>query len=268
MAITTLDGLLTAYQPPRMFHKGSLSFTGTRWGSYWGTAGIPGAGSFDTTLAGVVLSSTSAKVNGQLPFNDAASGSIYLAKFQMKHSSQMSYYLCDRIWHNGGITITSTSAQTVNSPTWPARDQNGSTNGVGVYIGLEVSQTTGVNTPTITISYTNSSNTSGRTGTLITTPSGATSAQTFGVFSLQSGDVGVRSVQSVTLSQSWSSGTINLVAFRPLSVIEGFGYGAPNVSDPLSCGFPILYNGSVPYFITMYAAQTWVSIGELTWAQG
>ena len=51
--------------------------------------------------------------------------------------------LVDRIWHNSGLSATITTSQTVNSNAWPARDDNESTNGEGVLVGMEVHAATG-----------------------------------------------------------------------------------------------------------------------------
>jgi hypothetical protein len=66
MAITGIDGTVAGAQPAVPFSK---ALTGTvvagRPWSLWALAGAPSAGGFDTTLNGVVLSSTSAQVAGQ-----------------------------------------------------------------------------------------------------------------------------------------------------------------------------------------------------------
>jgi len=166
--------------------------------------------------------------------------------------------LCDRLWHNGGYTITSTSAQNSTTPTWPARDVAGSTNGDGVLLALEVSAATGAGTPTITVGYTNSADTASRTGTNILATSASAIAGSTYLIGLQAGDTGVRSVQSLTLSATWTSGTINLVAYRVLSMLEVFGGNAGYALDALTGGFPRLYNGVVPYLM-FYPSTTTTS---------
>ena len=66
---------------------------------------------------------------------------------------------------------------------------------------------------------------------------------------LQAGDVGVQSVQSLTLSATWTSGTINLVAYRILADLELAGAFVPNSVDALTSGFPRIYNGVVPWLV-------------------
>ncbi len=256
MAITTVDGALAGMQQPRFISKAvTATLVAGRPASLWSLAGSPGAGSFDTTLNGVTLSSTSALVNGQIPHYNPASGSAYLARFAAKATQAGVVMLMDRLWHNGGFTITSTGSQSITSPTWPSRcptsgtDDTAATTGHGVMLAVEVSAATGAGTPTITIGYTNSAGTASRTATNIiaTVASSAIGATYF--IGLQAGDVGVRSVQSLTLSATWTSGTINLVAYRYLTEVTVGAAFVPGDADILTGGRPILYDGTVPWLV-------------------
>src|SRR5204863_863138 len=116
--------------------------------------------------------------------------------------------------------VPTTTGQAVTSPTWPARDTSASTAGAGVYLSLECSAATGNGSPVTntTVTYTNSAGTGSRTATLASFP--ATAPQgTWVPFSLAAGDVGVRSVQTITLGTSYVSGQVNLVAWRLLAEI-------------------------------------------------
>lgn len=250
MAITTLDGALAGMQPPRPFAKAvtGTMVAGRPW-STWALAGNPGAGSFDTTLAGVALSSTSAMVAGQLPHVNPVSGNAYLAGLSATATQAGTLLLCDRLWHNGGFTITSATAQTVNSATFPARDIAGSTNGDGVYLGLEISAACGAAAPTITVAYTNQGGTGSRSATNSFATANSPAAGSFFPIGLQAGDTGVRSVQTLTLSVSWVSGTMNLVAYRVLAALPLAGAFIPNNLDVLTGGMPRIYDGAVPFLI-------------------
>jgi hypothetical protein len=257
MTIATLDGALAGMQAPRPFAKAvTPTLVAGRPASLWGLAGAPGAGSWDTTLNGVVLSSSSAMVNGQLPHVDPGSGNAYLARLQAMASQAGTLLLLDRLWHNGGFTITSTSAQSITSPAWPARDVAGSTNGDGVLIGLEVSAAAGAAAPTLTLAYTNQAGTASRSATNLDATQASPAAGAFYRLGLQAGDTGVRSVQSLTLSASWVSGTINLVAFRILAALELTAANTPNAIDALTSGFPRLFNGVVPYLVFVPSTTT------------
>lgn len=270
MAITSLDGALSGMTWPRYFAKAvtPTMVAGRPW-STWALGGNPGAGTFDTTLNGVALSSTSALVPGQINFVDPGSGNTYLARFQAGATIAGTLLLCDRLWHNGGYTITSTSAQNSTSPTWPARDANGATNGDSVLLGLEISAAAGAAAPVITISYTNQAGTASRTAVNSFATANSPAAGSFFPIGLQAGDYGVRSVQSLTLSVSWVSGTINLVAYRILSALELTGAFIPNAVDALTSGFPRLHNGSVPFLIFIPSTTTATNVsGQVVYTQG
>lgn len=220
MAIEGTDTYLAGLLPPYSFWK--TSFTGEAAGEYYSpiyTAGNPGAAAAPTPgLAGAALLS----YPGQLPFAAAASGdTTYLADLAASQGANVGgVLLCDRLWHNSGFTATTTTAETVNSATWPTRDYSLSTAGVDVMVGIEVSSATGnggaiTNT---TMSYTNSAGASGRTATITSFPATAVAGH-FSVFSLAAGDAGVRSIQSLTKGTSYVSGTIHLVAFRVIAAI-------------------------------------------------
>lgn len=270
MAITTLDGALAGMQWPRAFAKAvtGTMVAGRPW-SLWALAGNPGAGAFDTTLAGVALSQTAAAVNGAIPFTDPGAGNSYLARLQATATQAGVLLLCDRLWHNGGFTITTTTAQTVNSATLPSRDAAGATNGDGVLCGIEISATCGAAAPAPTISYTNQGGTSGKTAGLSFATANSPAAGSFFPFGLAAGDNGIRSIQSLTLGTSWVSGTINLVMYRVLAQLELPGAFIPNALDAISCGFPRMYNGCTPFFLFIPNTTTTSNVmGQVVWTQG
>lgn len=265
MAITTMAGVRSGLTQPIFIQKNNTTGTGTAWRSYWASAGYPAAGAYDTTLNGVALSSTA----GGIPFTNPASGNTYFAGFkgfpQIYANQPVGYVmLADRLWHNGGYTITSTSAQNSTTPTWPARDVSGSTDGVGVFLALEVSANTGAGTPTVTVSYTNSSGTAGRTGTNFNLTAATSQASSTFIIGLQAGDVGVRSVQSLTLSATWTSGTINLVAFRPIAYIPVQAYS----EDAITSGLPRIYDSSTLYLMMATPSNNNLMSAEMRLTQG
>ena len=270
MAITTLDEVLAGAQWPRYFAKAiTPTLVAGKPQSLWGLAGNPGAGAFDTTLIGVALSSSSAQVNGQIPFTDPGSGNTYLSRLQAAATIGGTLLLCDRLWHNGGFTITLATAQTVNSAAFPARDVNGAVSGAGVLVGLEVSAACGAAAPTLTLGYTNSAGSSGKTATNTFATANSPAAGSFFPFGLAAGDQGIQSIQSLTLSVSWVSGTINLVAYRVLAALELPSNLTPNAIDALTSGFPRMFNGTVPFLIFIPNATTASNIsGQVIWSQG
>lgn len=267
MAITTLDGALAGMKPPSFFSKAvSGTLVAGRPFSPFYLAGVPGAAAAPSPgLGGASLTSYAGQI--AIP---AASGNTHLARFSGVSSAQAGLLLlCDRIWHNSGFTITSTGAQTINSTAWGARDSNGSTDGVGVILGVEISGATGAGTPTITVSYTNSANTASRSATNSVATVANSPVGTFYPIGLQAGDVGVRSVQTLTLSATWTSGTMHLVAYRVLATLELPAAGVPNAVDALTSGMPRLYDTSVPFLIFIPQTTTTTQLsGSVVYTQG
>ena len=267
MAITTLDGALAGMQPPVEFNKG---VTGTmvagRAHSLFYLPGIPGAAVAPSPgIGGAALTSYA----GQLPFTNPGSGNTYLARFFGQATIAGTLLLCDRLWHNSGIGITTTTEQLFTSSAQiPARDANGTNNGVGVYAGVEVSSAVGAGTPTLTLKYTNSAGTAGQTSTSILATAASPIAGTFYQMGLAAGDVGIRQAQSLTLSATWTSGTIHVVLYRVLARLE-LGAQLPNAIDALTGGFTQMYNNTVPFLIFIPNTTATSNIfGGVTWTQG
>lgn len=172
----------------------------------------------------------------------------------------------DRLWHNGTITITTTTAQNITQGAIYPRDREGGTSGHNMMVALEVSATTGnggaiTNT---TISYTNQAGTAGRTGTIESFPAGAVTG-TFTPFDLQAGDTGVRSIQSLTLGTSYVSGTIHLVHYRVLAMVGCRGHQGgrgpkPSILNALSVGYQRVWNDTLVCVI-------WIPSGATTGAR-
>ena len=255
MAITTYTGVINGLIQPYFVTKSTN--TDTTPAPYltmntW--ANTVNAGTFSTATAGATLSSSSAQVAGQMFHVDPPSGSncyVGVLRALITSGSRGSLvYLCDRLWNSGGYSNTTTTAQTVNSPTWPARDINGATNGDGVMIIMEVRAALGA-TPNLNtrISYTNQSGTSGRTGTIVLPSAPTASVNNIYFFGLQAGDTGVRSVQSVTLGASLVSGTWGLAAIRVLALMPVSVNKKAYKEDGFTLGLPRLWDGSVPFIL-------------------
>jgi hypothetical protein len=223
------------------------------WYSYHKDTGIPGAWVPGTPgLAGRVTDGMTTTDAGCLPLW-TPTGSLYLTASYILPSVAETVMIADVLWVNSGLVVTTTTAQTVNSVTLPARDLNGSTNGEGVAIGIIVTTAT-TNAAAITnmtVSYTNSDGTAGRTATLASFA--ATSVVgSFYIFQLASGDKGVRSIQSVTLGTSLVTGAVSLVMYKPAKLM---GSALANTaSPPFFQGNPgsRLYTGSclLPFGVT------------------
>jgi hypothetical protein len=268
MAITTVDGALAGMQYPRDFIKAvTPTLVAGRRHSLFYLGGVPGAAAAPSPgIGGAVLTSYA----GQLPFTNPTSGNTYLARLQAQATIAGSLILCDRLWHNSGITITSTSEQTFTGSTdIPARDENGLALGDGVFAGVEVSAATGSGTPTLTLKYTNQAGTADRTATNTYATVASSAIGAFYPISLAAGDTGIRKAQSLTLSATWTSGTIHVVLYRQIARLELTAANVPNALDALTGGFVRMYDNTVPFLIFIPAATTASNIcGQAIWTQG
>lgn len=268
MAITTLAGVNSGLTQPTSFAKAGTGAQNAAfyWFSPFYRGGIPAAASVPSPgLSGAALTSYS----GQIPVPEASNNTYLAEMIATSDASEGMLLLCDRLWHNSGVSVASTGVQTINSVTFPARDKNGSTNGEGVFVGIEFSSgLTGANLPTYTMTYTNSAGTGSRTATNIDA-SGALAQGTFLQMGLQAGDLGVRSIQSIQLSSTYSVGTLSMVAYRILAAIETRGRSRNSLLDAVCCNFPRLYDNTVP-FMLFGASGTAVSdiFGAFKFTQG
>ena len=270
MAITTLDGVLAGAQAPVFFTKAvTPTLVAGKPQSLWGLAGNPGAGTYSTALTGTALSSTAALVTGQLNFVDPVTGNSYLNRFQGCATIPGVLVLADRLWHNGGFNQNTTVAQTMTSVTLPARDLSGTTAGAGVLAALEISAGASAQAPTITLVYTNSGGTGSRTATNTWPTANSPTAGSMFPIGLQAGDVGIKIADNLTLSVAWTTGTMNLVLYRPLVALELVNAYIPNAVDALTSNFPRLFNGTVPfmYFIPQTTTASYIS-GQYAYTQG
>lgn len=256
MTIASFDDGVLGIKPLGHFNKAGSStlVAGRAWSSIY-AAGIPGpAVAPSPGVAGAALTSYS----GQIPFPAAVGGeTIHLAKFQGLSSAQSgSILLCDRLWHNSGLSVTLTTSQTVNSVAFPARDDNESTNGEGVLVALEISAATGVGTPTLTLGYTNQAGTASRTANNIISVTASGVIGTTYIFGLQAGDTGVRSIQTYQSSATMTSGTIHLVAFRILEQIDAPSGGVPDGVNLLTGGLKRCWDNTVPFLMFIPSSTT------------
>ncbi len=249
MAITTISGAVSSMMQPIDFVKQATgTLVGGRPISLFYLAGTPAAATAPSPgIDGAALTT----YTGQLPFTNPLSGNTYLARMQAQASIPGTLMLCDRLWHNSGYNVTLTTEQTSNAAQIPARDNNGTNNGVGVYAGVEVATALGNGTPTFTLKYTNSSGTAGQTATNTIATANGPVAGTFFPIGLANGDVGIQKVESLTLSATYTSGKIGVVLYRVIARLEiGVTGGImTNAIDAVTAGFPRLYDNSVPFLI-------------------
>lgn len=272
MAITTIAGVNAANVQPRDFAKPlSGTLVAGRPHSFWQFGGMPPAGSASAAgLTGEVLTTAT----GQIPYTNALSGNTYLSRFLAYSSQPGTLLLCDRLWQNQITDLTLTSEQTFTSSVQiPARDVNGTTTGAEVYAALEITTVTGAGVPTLSFKYTNTAGTAGQIGANLVAPVAASIAGTFYPIGLAAGDVGIQKAQSITLSETWTSGAASVILYRVISrisIIAGANAGCFIFdNDALTGGFQKMYDNSVPFLVFIpQTTTTNIISGAFRWAQG
>ena len=269
MTITTVEQAIIGVKPIEYFHNAvSGTLVAGRPFCPLITAGVPGPAIAPTPgMSGATLGRT---LSGALAFPTTQAGqSIHLANFIASTSANTGVLmLVDFLWWNSGISLTSTAEQTINSVTFPARDENESINGDAVYVGLLISTGTGTGTPTLTLGYTNQAGTAGRTANTIQATAASSALGTFYQFALQAGDTGVRSIQTYQQSATWTSGVVHLVAYRILATLDIVSSGQPEALNMLTGGLTRAWNDTCPVLIYIPGGTTTTSIyGALTWTQ-
>jgi hypothetical protein len=224
-----------------------------------GGSGTPG-------LKGEALTS----IVGQFPFNNPVAGNTYISRIEASSTIVGTLLLCDRLWHNAGVSPVITTEQVfTNAAQIPARDATGANTGYGVYAGVEVINNLGNGTPTFTLKYTNTAGTAGKTSTNIFPTANTPTKGTFFQIGLATGDVGIQKAESLTLNSTYTSGSLGVTLYRPIARLELTTNGIPNAIDALTGGFPRVYDNSVPFLIWIPSSATQpVVSGHIIYSQG
>jgi hypothetical protein len=225
-AISSYDGIIsgrangTADDP--IFSKVSLTTVANAWSSLWQVAGTTVAGTY-TAIPGGAAPDHTTPGSMDTFMSKPASGNKYLLTFGFTSAQQLNMVLLhDLLVAAGSISTTVATAQTVNTTALTRY-----ITGVGVLITFDISTALGASAANITVnSYTNTVPTSGKTTAAVAMTPSAIAARlqpvALGPFmALAAGDVGVTSIQQVTLSATMAAGVIALNLYKPLSIIPG-----------------------------------------------
>lgn len=257
--------------PVSFMKSGTASDAAGYWYCTSKDAGFPGAWAVGTPgVNGRVTDGTNSGDYGCIPIKNPSTGANYLTELQMTSSTPHVHLFFDVLWVNSGLTITTTTLQSITSPTLPARDINGTTNGEGCMIGILCTAAVGLAAvaSNATVTYTNSDGTGSRTATLTAiVGSQAPATPVIGTliwFNLQAGDRGVKSIEGITLGTSWVSGSISLFISRDIATI-GTTVANINVARTLVSPGVRLYNGTCLLHCVLSSATTATFFsGELT----
>ena len=236
MSFTSLDDLVAETTGGKFWRAdwnkitGASAYTAGRWYDFSALAGAPIANAWAGTALNWVTCDEAAG-NGTQIFGLRHGGNV---STDTKHALNVAavsgvatavpgvLMLVDMQGYYPGISMNSASAQTmVGTPTLRY------TNGVGVRAFLVITTASGATAHNVALSYTDQDNNAGNTlpVTVACTASAiaghithsGTAANNYGPFlPLASGDYGIRSVQTVTISAASGSGVAALVLARPI----------------------------------------------------
>lgn len=220
MAIANMDQLVAAMTATSAqnipWNKTSTTSEGT--GTFFDlcqTTGVPGAMATPDAASSGGTSYTGSAAGG-LPFTAPAVGeTTYLQAFTASSSQPGTLYLTDRLWACRGLSGTLGATTTVTGMTNISRYSSGI--GAEIWYWCITAPSSG-GSGTMTVSYTNSAGVSGRSCT-ITLGAGTPPPTTGQCYpgSLQAGDTGVQSIQSVTnTSTSFVGGSHGLFVAKRL----------------------------------------------------
>ena len=167
----------------------------------------------------IALNKDSAQSMGPIP--DISTGRLTFLGARMNTSAVGAggAILLDLLNVSGGLSGVVTTAQTTNLPTAALTRY---TSGEGVMAGIVIYTLVGTTVTTVSISYTNSAGTSGRTSTATTFGgSGFREAHILIPIPLAAGDTGVRSIESVTVTATTgTAGNFGVCMFKPLAMVS------------------------------------------------
>lgn len=247
MAIASENAAIAGFLPPFGVAKaaGTGKAAGT-WHSLWTIAGLPGAGAAAGSANGALVLDSTAGAFGFT--NPTAPALSYLATLQLSSPVQCAVMVYDRLWHNSALSGTVATAQTITQPAITRI-----TNFAGVMPFVEIYAATGATQVNITLAYTNQSGTAGRSA--VTAFLASPVAGQALPLALQSGDYGVQSVQSVTLSATTATaGNFGLTLAKPLAMVPIqanlattlgiYDLGMPQIADDAAIAFMALLSST------------------------
>ena len=251
MAITTTTQFYSALKQRVRIRKGAVTAGGNVQGSLWAGGGDPPAGTaaVGNTTTGVLFDNTTTGAPAITAFPSGNTG--YLKFGRMYQASTGSMWLYDRLWGAGAISLTSLATTTFSGqPSYAARLPAGSNYEVEVFI--EIVTSVSATATTITGTYTNEAGTPGRSFSTISMLSLA--ANRLMMLSLQDGDKGVRSVDSITVGGTVATaGTVNVIIGRRLAALHSEVEMLPDNQQWDLLGMPQVFDTSC-LWVTLFCA--------------
>jgi len=220
MAINSFDALLAAPKQFFSFAKtAALTTVATGWFTMFGQAGNPGAGTLAGTSTTVGVVPTDATVGTPLinAFGNGSQG--YLSQVDFGSNIPCRIKLFDMVFKAGAYGFASATTNLSAQPSYAGRMPGGLYTDTQIWIEVTTAFATGTAWQ-VQITYTNQDGIAGRTG--IALPATAAAGLTLGrmyQLALQAGDVGVRAIESVIVTNggtAMTAGAFNILVLRPL----------------------------------------------------
>ena len=205
------------------------------WVSYWAVLGQGAEARQETGVAPTTaVVPTRATVGSFGQRNPSAGKQAFIDRVSLQGSTAGSVMMiADRLSHQGGLDGTVTTSQTTNLPTAALTRY---TYGEGVIGAPEIYTQIGATATTVVVTYTNQAGTGGRTSPPFTIGgSGYREVGRLLPIPLQSGDYGIRSVQSVDLlATTGTAGNFGVSLFKFLCPVAYQYYSNQQiVSEPV-----------------------------------
>jgi hypothetical protein len=183
--------------------------------SLWEYDGMPAKGAVPTS--GAIPDRTT---QGAIPFTaPGGSRDKHLIGASITPLTAGVFLLYDRLFHEGGLSGTSTAAQTIQGSTpTPALTRN--TGGAGNIAFYEIYTTLGTTATTLTMTYTNQGGTGSRTSTINIGSTGFREVTRMQRIPLAAGDSGIRAIEQIQLTATTgTAGNFGITIAQPLAWI-------------------------------------------------
>jgi hypothetical protein len=183
--------------------------------SLWQYDGMPAGGVVPTI--GAIPDRTT---QGAIPFTPATGGrDKHLIGASIAPLTAGVFLLYDRLFHEGGLNATLTSAQTVQgSPASPALTRN--TGGAGNIAFYEIYTQIGATSTTLTMTYTNQAGTGSRTSTINIGATNFREVSRMQRIPLAAGDSGIQAIEQIQLTATTgTAGNFGITIAQPLAWI-------------------------------------------------
>lgn len=264
MTITTQDGLVAALAAgaPIAWQKALIANTAAgQMHSLFRATGSPN----QAAIPGAAATCTDA-LTGAFPFNNPTDPvKTYLATLSAQMANAGSLLLYDRLAHMGGLSGTVTTAQTVNVSIPGSRGADA--NGAGLEWFLEWYTDTGGTGVNATVSYTDQTDTAGRT-VVVAVPATCRASRLLPIPPNAGQDI--KSIQSVTLSATTgAAGSFGVTCARRLGSLPVALANQTNEKGVFDLGLPRVYDDSCLWLVCLASTtSTGFMQGTLQLIQG